>query len=42
MPGSETLSEVIRGTVQKWSMRETNGEMYLEIEAKDEVQAVAA
>ena len=38
--GSETLGEVIRGTIQKWSMRETNGEMYLEIEAADEVQAL--
>lgn len=38
--GSDSLAEVIRGTVQKWSMRETNGEMFLEIEAADEVQAL--
>ena len=38
--GSDSLEEVIRGTVQKWSIRETSGESYLEIEAEDEVQAL--
>ena len=36
----ETSEEVIRGTVTKWGLRETNGEMVLNIEAADEVQAL--
>lgn len=37
--GSE---EVIRGTVQKWELSETNKEVYLNLEAADEVQALRA
>lgn len=33
-------SEVIRGTVQTWGVRETNGELFLNITAADEVQAL--
>lgn len=32
--------EVIRGTVQKWGTRETNGELFLNITTADEVQAL--
>ena len=34
------MQEICRGTVQKWSLHETNGEFYLQIEAADEVQAL--
>ena len=37
--GSE---EVIRGTVQKWELTETNREVFLNLEAADEVQALRA
>lgn len=34
------FEEVMRGTVQKWGTRETNGERFLNIETADEVQAL--
>lgn len=36
----EGFVEVIRGTVQRWSLTESNGEKTLNIEAADEVQAL--
>ena len=35
-----SFEEVIRGTIQKWGTRETNGELFLNIEAADEVQTL--
>ena len=36
----EGSKEVIRGTVTKWELSETNGELFIDIEAADEVQAL--
>lgn len=36
----ESSVEVIRGSVTKWGLHETNGEFFLNIEATDEVQAL--
>lgn len=35
-----SFAEVIRGNVQKWGLRESNSEQYVEITARDEVQAL--